>query len=230
MKYYKLKDSIDSKIVGKYPQSEECKNFGDIYTYDYNHILETLIDIPEPILLNKAKETTSFSDSIISLIFFLMIKDDFVNFLKNCKIGNYKIWDMNVHHKGKVIRDYKLFHLIDAHQKSYVDYKNSDFYLGTFKDYNFIGDTIKITDHENFLSTTEVLKSQKLILKCRKHVFNFKDATEDLIRIDNTTMVGTKGYFVSEKLKNDIEEKGFTGMAFKEIEEIDNRKRIEVIY
>lgn len=43
-------------------------------------------------------------------------------------------------------------------------------------------------------------------------------------------MTETKSYYVSEKLKNDILEKGFTGMDFKEIEEIDNRNRIEVIY
>jgi len=77
------------------------------------------------------------------------------------------------------------------------------------------------------LSTVEILKSQKLFLKCREHVFNFKNSTEDLLRINDTRMVGAKGYFVSERLKKDIEELGFTGMTF---QEIDSRKNIKVFY
>jgi len=47
----------------------------------------------------------------------------------------------------------------------------------------------------------------------------------DMFRIINTP---ASGYYVSERLKHAIEEKGFTGMAFKEISDVD--KRIEVIY
>lgn len=230
MKYFWLTNSLDIKVIGKYPQSEECLNYGDVYSIDYKNILKTLLHIPEPILDSKTNLTSYLSSVPINRLFFIILKLDFINFLKDYNIGDYKVWDITIHHKGKVIKDYNLFYLIDDHQKKYVDYKNCDFYIGTLKDYKWVGDTIKITDHQNFLSTVEILKNQKLMLKCRKHVFNFKSATEDLIRIDDTRMVGTKGYFVSERLKNDILKKGFTGMDFKAIEDIDNRNRIEVIY
>jgi hypothetical protein len=49
-------------------------------------------------------------------------------------------------------------------------------------------------------------------------------ATEDMFRIINAP---SSGYFISEKLKNAIEENGFTGMAFTEVGKLD---KIEVIY
>jgi hypothetical protein len=49
----------------------------------------------------------------------------------------------------------------------------------------------------------------------------------DLFRIINIDSIGI-GYYVSERLKNPIEEQKFTGFAFNDIEEID--KRIKVIY
>jgi len=227
MKYFWLSNNLDTKDIGKYPQSEECIDYGDTYNIDYKNILETLLRIPEPLINSKANLTSYLSSVPINRLYFLILKLDFFKFLKNYNIGNYKIWDINIHYTGKVVKDYKLFYLIDDHQKEYVDYKNCDFYIGSLKDYKWIGDTIKITDHENYLSTVEILKSQKLFLKCREHVFNFKNSTEDLLRINDTRMVGAKGYFVSERLKKDIEELGFTGMTF---QEIDSRKNIKVFY
>ena len=50
------------------------------------------------------------------------------------------------------------------------------------------------------------------------------NTTEDMFRIVNAP---PSGYFVSEKLKNAIEENGFTGMEFKEVSELD---KVEVVY
>ena len=56
---------------------------------------------------------------------------------------------------------------------------------------------------------------------------DFSKLNKDLIRIIDIDSVGI-GYYVSEKLKTAIEKEGFTGFAFQEIEEMDDR--IKCIY
>ena len=148
--------------------------------------------------------------------------------MKNFNIGEFQIWDMKVHQKNKIITDYKLFHASYPSQEKYVDYGNSEFYLGSFKDFKWNGEDIKILDYKSYLNTKEILEIERRFLKVRKLVFNFKNAKEDLIRITNTTTIlNGSGYYVSEKLKKAILEEGYTGMSFKEI---DENKKIEVIY
>ena len=231
MKYYWLTNNIDPKIIGKYDQSESAYNAPQLYDIGQNGEITENFIVPEPYVHPKAKLTSYLSSVPISNVKFLILKKEFIIFLKKFKIHEFQTWDMRVHHKEKVINDYCLFHLGYTSQKKYVDYKNSEFYIGNVKDFKWIGETIKVSDYENFLSTREVLRTQKLMLKGNKLILNFKEANEDLIRITDTPpIVGSKGYYISERLKNAIEKNGFTGMTFKEIEEIDNRKRIEVIY
>ncbi|MEE9379019.1 MAG: hypothetical protein V3V33_13385 [Candidatus Lokiarchaeia archaeon] len=228
MRYYWLTNSIDTKIIGRYDQSESAYNASQLYDIGENGgILKDFI-VPEPFVHSKANLTSYLSCVPISNIKFLILKKELIEFLKDFKIDSFQTWNMKVHYKDRIIKDYSLFHLYQSSQGKYVDYKNSEFYVGNIKDHKWVGETINVSDYKFFLSTIEILRNQKLILKGRKLVFNFSEATEDLIRITDTPpIVGSKGYYISERLKSAIEENGYTGMAFKEI---DNRKRIEVIY
>ena len=82
-----------------------------------------------------------------------------------------------------------------------------------------------INDYENFLHIRNELDNKNKFLKDIKIVLNLSKIDLDLFRIINAP---ASGYYVSEKLKNAIEKERFTGFAFQEIEDMDDR--IKVIY
>jgi|TARA_R110002049_G_scaffold171049_1_gene337643 hypothetical protein len=231
MKYYWLTNSIDTKIIGKYPQSESAYNAPKFWNDVEKGLINENLTIPEPILHKNAKLTSYLSSVPIINLSFLILNRELFNLVKPSINGEYITWKIKIHYRDSIVNDYFLFHLLTTSQKKYVDYENSEFYIGKIDDYKWIGESIRIYNHENFLSTKEILRNENLIVKVKKLQMNFKNSSEDFIRInDSPTIVGGSGYYVSEKLKDAIEKSGFTGMAFIDIEEIDNRNRIKVIY
>jgi len=229
MKYYWLKSSIDIKEVGKYPQNEETKSLGTIQDIDYNQFIIKGLIPPEPIIESKAKLTTYLECISISHLKFLTIKKNFVAFLQNFLIGDFQTWDMRVQYRDKTITDYALFHLSYPSQEKYIDYVNSEFYIGNIRDYKYVGEILNISGYQNFLSTREVLRKEKLMLKSTKLIFDLKQVKEDLFRItDTVSVIGALGYYVSDRLREAIIKEGFTGMKFTEISELS--PKIEVIY
>jgi len=180
-------------------------------------------DLPIPKLQDKAKLTTML-DVVMIPTKFLVVQNQFLEFLKKFEITYNQQWSIKVEYKKTFIEDYSLFYLTETKQADYIDFKKSEFYVGSLKDYTFIGDDINISDYQNYLSTFEVLKSDGLWLKHKKVVLNLSRAKEDIFRIINTP---SSGYFISEKLREALIKKGFTGMVFKEI---TNDKKVEVIY
>ena len=69
------------------------------------------------------------------------------------------------------------------------------------------------------------LQSWTWFLKEKNIILNLSKIDLDLFRIINAP---ASGYYVSEKLKTAIEKEGFTGFAFREITEMDDK--INVLY
>ncbi len=227
MKYYKLENSLEVSVIGKYPQSKESKNTADINTvvnFGWEGPITSLPVLPEPILQDKARDTTFINIHMNSLLY-LTVKNFFLEFLSDFHIGEYQYWNIKVEHKKKILNNYSLFHLSYPSQERYVDYKNSEFYIGKLTDWQYRSDDISILNHKNYLSTKEVLINNNLYPKCNSIVFDLSNVKEDMFRLIDTP---GDGYYVSERLRNGIERNNYTGMAFKEIEEVD--KRIKVIY
>lgn len=127
---------------------------------------------------------------------------------------------MKVHHNNIIINDYKLFRLSQTYQRELIDFEKSEFYIGDFINYDLIGDSIKIEDYDKYIITREELSKKNKLLKYKKVILNLSNIEMDLFRISNTP---ASGYYISEKLKNAIEKERFTGFAFQEIEEMDDR-------
>ncbi|WAC01885.1 hypothetical protein N7U66_18810 [Lacinutrix neustonica] len=118
-----------------------------------------------------------------------------------------------------------MFYITNPSSENYIEFSRSEFSIKKIQDQQNKGEKIGIPDYSSFVNTIDVLPEFTTIA-CNKLVVNFKETKTDFFKISRVPYIS--GYFVSERLKNAIEEKGFTGMAFKEIGEID--KRIEVIY
>ena len=180
--------------------------------------------LPEPLLQNKAKPTTYLNVTFIPN-WFMVLKKHFIDFLNKFNIGEFQIWDLKVHHNKNILDDYCLFILTKTYQRELIDFSESEFCVGSFFDYNSIGETLNINNYEEFLQVRDELGSKNKFIKDKNIILNLSKMDLDLFRIINAP---ASGYYVSEKLKTAIEKEGFTGFAFQEIEEMDDR--IKCIY
>ncbi|WGH75604.1 hypothetical protein P8625_00130 [Tenacibaculum tangerinum] len=226
MKYFELKNSRDRKNVGVKPQSEEGV-FGDIQQdfIPWEGRIDFDFMLPEPYLEKKAKQVSLLDVAFIRTTF-LVIDDDFLAFLKEFEIGNHQHWKIKTWQNKKLIHNYNLFLMNDTKQDVYIDFSNSEFYSKKLGDWDnsSIQQPVLVNDYDEYVSEKERLRKDQLMLLEKNVYLDLSKATEDMFRIVNAP---PGGYFVSEKLKNAIEENGFTGMEFIEVSELD---KVEVIY
>lgn len=228
MKYYFLNNNnLNNKETGTQFQSLRG-NMGDIQKdiLPFEGKISFDFILPEPILEKKAIKT-----SYLNVIFipktFLVLKNDFISFLEDNIKKVFQKWNLHVHQNGEIINEYSLFYLFETKQREVVIFEKSKFYLGKMTDQNYTGNIIDINNYEEYLKERKKIDDLEtdLILKHNEIILDFSKQNNDLIRLINSPC---GGYYISENLKIKIEEKGFTGMLFKEIEEMDNR--IKVIY
>ncbi len=233
MKFYKFKNSLITKEIGKYPQSKSVNKWGDLDTVPYTgrkQPITEIWDIPEPIMQKKAKPSTLLHVIPFSNGIFLVLKKHFISFLKEFNVDHFNSWELKVHHKKEILTDYRLFHLSYPSDEECIDFKKSEFLIGKSEDWKdpSVRKPIKVDSYRNYLNLLEVLKESgdDAEIRCNKLILDFSDTNKDLIRLtDNPVDIG---YYISERLKKAIEAERFTGMEFVEIDKID--KRIEVIY
>lgn len=228
MKYYWLTNNgLNIKETGVQFQCIKMAKMGGIQSdsIPFEGKIVWRFELPEPILQTRAKPTTYLSVVPIPS-WFLVVKNYFVDFLKNSNLDEFQDWSLKVHHRNKIIDVYKLFYLPTTHQDQICDFSKSKFHIAKWSDWSFVGDTLSINDYNHYLSLKEILEEENLCIKTSEIMYDFSAIKLDLIRI--TRLPIGNGYYISERLKHAIEENGFTGMAFKEIEAVD--KRIKVIY
>jgi len=228
MKFFVLSDSIDYKEIGCFPQSQTFINVGSIHDDDlimHNGLISKKIILPELQLMNKANLSTIIS-SPVSNNDFLVSKNYFIEFIKNFKIGEIQYWNILVHHKKTIINDYSLFYMFNKNQDDIVNFKESNFLVGSGNDYftrkNY--KLVNINNYDDYIKMKEMLKDEGLIIISDELILNLTNLDLDMFRLN----VHTGGYFVSERLKDAIEQNRFTGMRFQEIEEFNSY--IKVIY
>jgi hypothetical protein len=230
MKFYKLNYSISIKEIGYFPQAPNVK----LLSYNTSNLgkrpIRTQLIPPEPILKDKAKATSLLSTPSISFANFLVLEKQIVDTIIEYNIGEYNTWKMKVHHKKKILENYRLFHLSYSHDDKCVDFKESNFLIGKLGDWKdpSIRKQVKVMSPDNYMNLLEILShtDNNSQIRCDKLTLDFRNTKEDLIRFSDIPL--GLGYYVSERLKNAIEEKHFTGMTFQEIEQMDNK--IKAIY
>lgn len=223
-KYFRLGKSYNIKETGKSPQSIEGF-MGDIQKdiLPFEGPIEFEFNLPIPKLQKGARLTTLLSVVMFSGRYFAF-GDEFIDFLKDFNIGEYQHWPIDVIQNKKIVKGYNLFYLATTRQREYIDYANSSFYVGSIRDYKFVGDDVRVSNYEEFLKIKNELRDKKLFLKYSKLVINLTNAEEDIFRFVNSF---EGGYYVSNRLRQAIEDNQFTGFAF---DEIENNNKIEVLY
>ncbi|HZH70125.1 MAG TPA: hypothetical protein VFD80_06725 [Flavobacteriaceae bacterium] len=227
MKYYKFEyNSLNEKETGTQFQCADGY-IGDMQRniFPMEGKIEFEFELPIPYMDKKAKSTTLLNFIPISYDF-MVLKNYFIDFIKNYNIGEFQEWSIKVTHNKTYYQDYSLFILNYPKQREIVDFRNSSFYLGRYSDYKFIGQNICVDSYDNYLSILEVLgENEDNFLKCSKIKLDLSKVDLDLLRLSNTPLAG--GYYVSERLKKEIEKQRFTGFKFVAIEEMDSRIQVK---
>jgi hypothetical protein len=261
MKYYKITNSHDLKIIGKYPQNASGGKIGEnINAGEGNY---GPIDFKGPITSifpfhNKAKRTDYIGNSSGSIK--MTISPDFYIFLKKY-LPEHQVWDIQYSNdvykmdwkkmdyvvKEGVLQElypYKVLH-ISYPNLDFINFEKSEFFLENREKYlEIIGNKemmkslyskknkkiIKIKSEKEYETLFKGLRKQqkadKEAIIVNKLVLN--DINEDIFRI-LSKVNNTSSYYVSENLKDKIQEKGFTGIDFLPLEEINKNIEIEVV-
>lgn len=226
MRYFRLHEEHNEKIVGVYPQSTECK-IGDIQQSEIFQKIQNQEDfeLPTPKLRNKAKPTSLLSVVAIPSNF-LTVDSALVEFFTKFSTDPNKTWKIKVVHKSNILELYNLMYIPNSLGEEIIDFSKSSFYEGAFANWRYKGGEIEIKSLNQWKEIKENLKQERKVIKYNHLTINLSRIETDLIRVSCQYFLN--GYIVSERLKTAMEEAGFTGIIFKDIEEYDNR--ISVTY
>jgi hypothetical protein len=219
MRFYRIRHSLDTKITGKYPQIKDIIYTGKVHgnPKSINTLCFTKIEfepeVPKPILHNKAKKT-DLIEAITTTPFNLLISGKLKALLQASRKEGLQFFQSSIFHQGIENIDYWFLNLY-VFNNEYIDYENCkikwekkavDFDTTYNVDYIELR---KISEKDFFVAeekakiNMEAFFIEKLALQ---------NVEENFFGINDVE--GGVGFYVSEKLKNEIEEAGCTGIEF----------------
>ena len=215
-KYYHLDRTLDTKIIGNYPQmqnfvkgydSDRLESCSKIARYYCARIPDKQLDFDGLELAKRAKLTDYTHAAYLSSVCGLLVSPGLFNYFKELHMVDYITYDAKIYQKNsnEVFATYKWIH----YTKDYpgmIDYAKSYFYEDHPKpSYK----RLHIKSFEEYKVTQErvqyMIDAKQLVLK--KEIIN----QYDVLRIG---VIKSETY-VTETVKKQMEEKGFTGIEFK---------------
>jgi hypothetical protein len=215
--YFKINNSCDNKQIGKVNIQVERGVFNTSVNSPYlsrniylKHMPEHLIETPKAIIAKKAIVTDLLSNSLGNGIQ-LLISNKLKNILSKENHQGIQFFNTSIYHDEKEINNYWWSNPFHLDQKS-VNFKNSEIYLTGGGGIIIKGVSISNFDEFTTLQQSLVIPNS---LKINRLILN-KNLTSSLLLI--RWVSGGFGYYVSEKLKREIEDAGCTGIEFEPIE------------
>lgn len=227
MKYYSLKYSSDTKEIGRrFPQSIKfMTRMGSIQEDgigQFGPINEKKFVVPDIELSKSAKLTSLISSAGVGGARFLIMTKDLLSTLQEFNLGPHQFWPIDVWWKGNKLEDYFLFHLSYPSNDEWIDFSKTIFHLkvnGTDE----VVDSKRVNNISELWNLLHTPVDGKILIPTLKDLFIHPNKTSnDLVRITFWSH-GINGYFVSDRLKEEIEKRKLTGMHFIPLKEVDNR-------
>ncbi|MDP5201331.1 imm11 family protein [Flavobacterium sp. DG2-3] len=225
MKYFSIQHSLNSKILGHYPQVKSYKYHCDIWNDPkfIEQVQNTQVDF-EPITANailhtKSKVTDLIDAGGVGFTLKPLVSQKFKNILENSKEKGLQFFKSPIIFKENLIDDYFVLNMYQ-NENNLIDIKNSKIrYDKKSDDYKFTFKTetehLFFDNYEIFsealhkaLDNNELFYIEKIKLK--------ENIQEDFFMLKNVE--GGLKYVVSEKLKKEIEDAECTGIEFQPIE------------
>jgi hypothetical protein len=215
--FYRIEPTLDETITGiDDAQSSSAIypiNIWDpIYINQWGHtLIPDYVVLPIPKIKTKAKLTDLMSVYFTGSSYRLTISSRLKAILEKNGHGNIQFIPITIYYKKKYLSDYWLTNILSFDNENGVNYKHSLIF-----ERNGENKIITINNFEDFRKKqNELIWPNNLFIE--KLVFN-KIIDEEVCTIERVR--GGAGYFVSEKLKQEIELAGCTGIEFLPIEQI----------
>lgn len=212
--YFRIKQSLDLTIIGKYPLVEE-----GIHPVGIDH--PNLIDkiffeksrfspiVPLAKLANGAKYTDLMSNSVFGLGLKLLVSDRLKTIIESFKHNGCEFFKTKVE-RGLVSERYWIMSAYEMDYES-LDLEGSKFML--------MKDIFQEVKEIHFNSSSDLFKWREIIANQYGQEFTFKikklafnTTSQNIVFLNPVT--GGIGYFVSDKVKSQMEQNGCTGLDF----------------
>ena len=223
--YYSIQHSINTKIVGKFMQSEFMA-----YNYEYvdnpkflNNIYFEKINFtpitPKPILHKKAKLTDLISNVNSGGNLHLILSEKLKNIIEKYNNDRLQFFETKLIQNDKEYVNYYSLNMFASNFEN-IDFKNSEtFYYKQKPDYEVSFKREKILlDIENQIDFFEYVNDAKVKAEilCIEKLCLIKNIEVDFFML--RYVEGGVKYIVSKKLKQEIEDTGCTGIEFQPVE------------
>jgi len=227
MNYYKVEFSHDLKVIGTSgPQIQGIDPNCDYHVdapYSFRKIklhepIQEHIRIPDMLLAKKAKWTDLMSCSMLDYLF-RFVSNDLYNVLSELEfnLDSHQTIRLKLT-KEQTVKNYWAFYF-SHFDHTFIDWKESSFGL-VDKGFAPIKD---ILEKYTFKNLEEYNKKYSTIF--RENKFKLKNLVVRYNRANNLDLFRchhpNSGYFCSERLKQKILEKGFTGIRFEEVKDLE---------
>ena len=213
MKYYRIRHS--HKEIGlKFPQVET--GIGDFNVNHPSYIgsetfflskIKNIPILPEMVLYKSANLTDLISSSFMGTGSGLILSNKLYSLIYKYTDNTQQFFKIKLHHKNIACNEYWYLHPSITNNEL-IDFSKSEIWelhalekneKREFKDLNEFNEELKTTKYPKMLSIDKYVLNQNIT---EFFILNFIE--------------GGIGFFVSKKLKNEIEEAGCTGIVFTE--------------
>lgn len=222
MNYYIIQESGNLKIIGKYPQTKgiqyncdvwnEPKFIGQIHfeKVDFDPIIANAILHP------KSKQTDLIdANSAMGFSNKLLISGKLKTILEKNRKNGMQFFKSPIIQNNLLVEDYWILNMYEFNN-DYVDFLNSKILLEEITSENINSLYLSINSLKDYeLKIEEVRGKKGCNLRVEKLVLSKDKIINDFFMI-RYSFSGI--YFVSEKLKQQIEDAGCTGIEFQPIE------------
>jgi hypothetical protein len=223
--YYRIRHSIITKNIGrKYPQVERVLI---PTTWEDPLFIQSFVGkeaplnvlLPTPILYKSSKVTDLISAATVGLSLNLLVSDKLFSILKNSKSFGIQFFRIHllentgIKHTYWIVHPYNSYYEILNLRDSEIGYYRDMQYtklIRLIKAFDFISLRKEINDFMN-REINDISIDENL---CIRHISFNEKSDIDFFALQHVT--GGIGYYISERLKSEIEKTGCTGIVFKE--------------
>lgn len=220
MNYYRIRHTLSPKVLGNYPQVKEIVHncHVDSEPKFIQHFRLKEIDfepvVSNPILYSKSKKTDLIEHLGIGFSHRLLMSKRLKYILESFKATGVQFFKCSIFHKDTEDKNYWIMNAFNTNQEV-IDFKNSEISVKVRKiEGGTKLESLNISSQSHFDEMSEFYKKSNSFLKISKVALR-KNINMNFFILRG--IEGGLGYYVSEKMKNEIEESECSGIEFQPI-------------
>jgi hypothetical protein len=224
MRYFRIEGSLNTKIMGHLPQTKDVIHHCDVWetaTFIDNIGYKKINFLPivsNLVLFPKAKTTDLLDGGGIGFSLKFVMSAKLKNILEKYSENRFQFFECPIFHKNI---EYKEYYIINPYKidMEFIDYGKSEIFLmkNTFDK----EEKLNIFTHDEFVKKKKEIDDRGYPYSIYIDRFIISEnIVENFFALEN--IEGGRGYFVSEKLKQEIEVARCTGIEFQPSELLFN--------